>query len=453
MFINKVISYRDSWTLVSNNYRDELKETMEALSCYMSGAIRISEGADRGPNLRELWEKALYDRNWEIVERTQYSSDGRRISLSNVGPVKNGLSAQLPFGHIEYLSRWLFHNTALAVRHGFIKLPILFMPLRDFERSSDDRWLNRSSFEMYQSQLELLAPLSHPYPFLIIGFSNQRIYDQPEVIEIEVDELAEHTNKVVDRCIEFPPEYHQAGLDILNYFGTYLRKQYPEQENKVRIEQDGLNVRLIIENKNGKSEVIEKALHEYELIITGEEPPEKFTDNDKLILELRNELRIAKYRLETQQDLIGMQNSRIDMLLNIVGDGLSNKQPITIDFKPVISNQTSITLNQDISSAIGTISELLSKLPPSSDAAAALSELEGSLEGLKANTNPNEVRKAPAMIKFKRIIDTLLESGSILNSSIEKIEFGITTAKDLAKKYNKIAEWCGLPVVPSGLLG
>ena len=56
------------------------------------------------------------------------------------------------------------------------------------------------------------------------------------------------------------------------------------------------------------SSVIEKALHEYELIITGEVPPEKFTQNDKLVLELRNELRIAKFRLESQQDLIGMQN-------------------------------------------------------------------------------------------------------------------------------------------------
>ncbi|MEJ6531915.1 hypothetical protein J3455_14665 [Pseudoalteromonas sp. NFXS39] len=453
MFVKKVISYRNSWGLVSDKYREELSEALESISDYISGSVEISKEFDGSPRSRDFWEKALYDRNWEIVGRTHYSSDGRRIHLGNVGPVKNGLSAQIPFGHVDYLSRWLFQQTALAVRHGFIKLPILFVPLREFGRESEDKWINRSSFEAYQSQLELLSPLSHQYPFLVVGYSDQSIFDELEVIEIEVDELAEDTNKVVDRCIEFPPEYHQAGLDILNYFGTYLREQYPEEEAKVRIEQEGLNVRLVIKTENGKTEVIEKALHEYELIITGEVPPEKFTQNDKLVLELRNELRIAKFRLESQQDLIGMQNSKIDKLLDIVGDGLSSKQPITIDFKPVVSNQNSITINQNISSAIGSVSELLSELPPASEAAMALGELEGSLEGLETNNNPEEIRRAPAMNKFKRIVDKLLESGNELNSGVEKIESGIEMAKDLAKKYNKVAEWCGLPVVPSGLLG
>ncbi|KOY45562.1 hypothetical protein ACX03_10985 [Vibrio parahaemolyticus] len=454
MYINKVISYRNSWDLVSRKYSLEMSEALDSISDYINGNVEISDGGEheRSPRNRDLWEKALYDRGWEIVERTHYSSDGRRIHLGSMGPVKNGLSAQIPFGHLEYLSRWLFQQTALAVRHGLIKMPILFIPVRDFARTSDDRWISRSSFEMYQSQLELLSPLSHQYPFLIIGYSDQSILGEPEVLELEVDELAEAGNKVVDRCIEFPPEYHQAGLDILNYFGTYLREQYPEEETKVRIEQDGLKVRLVIETESGQSEIVEKALHEYELIVTGEQPPEKFTKNDKLILELRNELRIAQFRLESQQDLIGMQNQRIDKLLNIVGEGLSNKQPITIDFNPIISNQNTITLNQDISSAIGNISELLSELPPSSEAALALNELEGSLEGLETNTNPDEVRKAPAMNKFKRILDKILEEGSEINNGIKKVESGIECAKDLAKKYNKIAEWCGLPVVPSVLL-
>lgn len=452
MFVNKVISYRSSWGVVSKKHLVELSEALESIADCLSGSVQISD-EQIGPRSRGLWEKALYDRGWEIIERTHYSSDGRRINLGNVGPVKNGLSAQIPFGSMEYLSRWLFQQTALAVRHRVIKLPILFVPLREFARTTDDRWISRSTFEMYQTQLELLSPLSHQYPFLIIGYSDQSILGDPEVLEIEVDELAEDANKVIDRCIEFPPEYHQAGLDILNYFGTYLREQYPEEEAKVRIEQEGLNVRLVIETESGQSETVEKALHEYELIVTGEEPPERFTQSDKLVLELRNELRIAQFRLESQQDLIGMQNKKIDKLMNIVGEGLSNKQPITIDFNPIITNQNSITLNQDVSAAIGNISELLSELPPASEAAVALSELEGSLEGIESNNNPEEVRKAPAMSKFKRIVDKLLENGSALNSGVEKLESGIEMTKDLAKKYNKIAEWCGLPVIPSGLLG
>jgi hypothetical protein len=295
MFVNKIISYKSSWDIVSRKHQTELSETLEAIADYLAGNVVISDeaGFDRGPRSRDMWEKALYDRGWEIVDRTHYSADGRRINLGGMGPLKNGLCAQIPFGHLEYLSRWLFQQSALAVKHGIVKIPILFVPIVNFARITSDRWISRTAFEHYQSQLELLSPLSHQFPFLIIGYSDQDIVGEPEVFELEVDELADSGNKIVDRCIEFPPEYHQAGLDILNYFGTYLREQYPEEETKVRIEQEGLKVRLVIETLSGKSEIIEKALHEYELIVTGTEPPERFTQNDKLILDLKNELRIA----------------------------------------------------------------------------------------------------------------------------------------------------------------
>jgi len=37
-------------------------------------------------------------------------------------------------------------------------------------------------------------------------------------------------------------------------------------------------------------------------------------------------------------------------------------------------------------------------------------------------------------------------------SALDKVEDGIEIAQDLAGKYNKIAEWCGMPVVPSVFL-
>jgi hypothetical protein len=135
-----------------------------------------------------------------------------------------------------------------------------------------------------------------------------------------------------------------------------------------------------------------------------------------------------------------------------VGSGLANKQSITIDFKPVISTQNIVQINQDISSAIGSIGELLAALPPTSEAALALNELEGSLDAIESSNDPETVRKAPAMSKFKRILDKLLESGNEINSAIEKVDNGIECVKELARKYNKIAEWCGLPVVPSALI-
>lgn len=95
---------------------------------------------------------------------------------------------------------------------------------------------------MNLEQLEMLAPLSHQYPFLVIGYSNHNVSIAPEIIELESDSYVERDNSVIDRCIQFPPEYHQAGLDILNYFGTYLREQYPEENASVRIEHRALRL-------------------------------------------------------------------------------------------------------------------------------------------------------------------------------------------------------------------
>lgn len=451
MYIEKVISYKNAWTSVSEKHPDELAEILSALDDFINGNVEIDIETGR-KHPREAWEKALYDRGWELIDRTHYSADGRRINVGRLGPTKNGLSATFPFGSFDHLSRWLFQQSTLAVKHGLIKTPIMLVPMREFARELDSHYMRRESFEMNQGQLEMLAPLSHQHPFLVIGYSNQATIDHPEVVELESDTYVDIDNSVIDRCIEFPPEYHQAGLDILNYFGTYLREQYPEENASVKIEQNGLNVRMVIETEDGKSETIEKALHEYELIVTGAEPPEKFAKSDKLILELRNELRIAQFRLESQQDLIGMQNGRIDQLLNIVGSGLSQKNQVEIDFKPEISLTNSVTINQDIAAALSNLNELMEELPRSNDAYFALSELEGSLAAIESDNDPESVRRSPAMSKFKRLIDNISEAGSDLNSAVKSVESGWEIFSDLAKKYNKVAEWCGLPSVPSALI-
>ena len=451
MYINKVISFKNAWGKACENNSSELTEMMSALDDFISGNVEVeTESGRKLP--REAWEKSLYDRGWELIDRTHYSSDGRRINVGRLGPTKNGLSASFPFGTFDHLSRWLFQQSALAVKHGLIKLPIMLIPVRDFAREMELNWMRRETFEMNLGQLELLSPLSHQYPFMIIGYSNQAVIGEPETVELEADAYVEQSNSVVDRCIEFPPEYHQAGLDILNFFGTYLREQYPEENASVKIEQNGLKVRMVIETEDGHSETVEKALHEYELIVTGAEPPEKFAKSDKLILELRNELRIAQFRLESQQDLIGMQNNRIDQLLGIVGDGLSQKHQVAIDFKPEITLSSNVTINQDVASALGNINELMEGLPRSNDAYFALSELEGSLATIETDNDPNSVRKSPAMSKFKRLIDKVVENGSELNQAIKKAESGWEIFSEIAGKYNKIAEWCGLPVVPSSIL-
>ncbi|ACL06617.1 pentapeptide repeat protein [Desulfatibacillum aliphaticivorans] len=99
--------------------------------------------------------------------------------------------------------------------------------------------------------------------------------DKVHFVDLSIKSQAD---KII-REIEFPPEYHQAGLSILNYFGTVLRKKYPEDQVSVQIRQDGLKVTMTVETQDGQKEKYEELLEEYGLVITGKMLPEKFSDN------------------------------------------------------------------------------------------------------------------------------------------------------------------------------
>ena len=452
MQIQKVISYKGAWEQAVALHEQELKEIADAFSEYYSSFTSPSKAEYTSP--RQFWESALSSRGWVIFDRLPLSADGRRLPIGNMGPTKNGVGAQIAFGMMDSLSRWIFQQSALAVRHKLFQLPILCTPLSDLVKNThpDKSSLRFNTFENHLRQLELLSPLSQQFPFLILGISEPHQPTQASVIELASDAGAERQPKQIDRCIKFPPEYHQAGVGILNFFSVYLMERYPDEDASISIEQHGLNVRLIIETASGKSEVVEKALHEYELIVSGKEAPEAFTNNDKLILELRSEMRIAKARLDFQQDLIGVKDKQIDKLMSLIEQGLSNPTPIAIDFKPTICNTTNIQINRDVSATIGAITELLGSIPNSSPESLMLSEVAGSLEAIELETDVSVVRKSAAMSKFKRVLDKILNAGDDANTALSKIENGLDIAKDLGRKYNSIAEWCGLPVIPSILV-
>ena len=143
-----------------------------------------------------------------------------------------------------------------------------------------------------------------------------------------------------------------------------------------------------------------------------------------------------------------VQNNRIDKLLNIVAEGLTNKTPINIDFKPIISVDNKILNNQNVTSAISDINDLKLLLSHSSPEYLELKNLEGSLIAIEKETNPEVVKKSTAMVKLKQFIDKVSEGNEQVAKIIKTTETGIDIFKNLAGKYNSIAEWCGLPQVP-----
>jgi transcriptional regulator with XRE-family HTH domain len=134
----------------------------------------------------------------------------------------------------------------------------------------------------------------------ILQLKPEEIIDKPKK-----EEEGENNDVLrVERSIEFPPEYWEAGTSILSYFSRVLRVKYPSQKIKVRIEQEGLRLRLIIDTPTGGKEKIEKTLEEYGLVVTGKIRPENFLSDPFEAMALRNKLEIADLELRQARNLL-----------------------------------------------------------------------------------------------------------------------------------------------------
>ncbi len=146
----------------------------------------------------------------------------------------------------------------------------------------------------------------------------------------------------IERLIEFKPEYLQSGITILNYFSTILRQKNPDLNSIVRIEQEGLNVRLlIIPEKGNEIEIIEKTLEQYGLVVSGKMRPSDFLNNEMHVLELENKLEISKlelrfahnqleYERKSNREKIENIENEVKWLRGQIGTTLSDMKQIAI---------------------------------------------------------------------------------------------------------------------------
>ena len=139
---------------------------------------------------------------------------------------------------------------------------------------------------------------------------------------------------VIVRSIEFPPEYKQSGISILNYFGEILSQKYPDMEVGVTIKQNGLKVSMIIHTPEGQREAVEKTLEQYGLIIQKKMLPSQFLSDELQIMRLEYQLSHAQVQLEAERRLLQFAEERLDSLQEdmrwlkeLVGTSLQQHQP------------------------------------------------------------------------------------------------------------------------------
>lgn len=267
MYIRKVISFEGSWTQLDKHI-SQFNDIKSFISQVTLENIRKTPDRFRNEindeiNPRKLfgcWEEIIKNSEW--VSSRRYLADDRnnRKYYGYLGDCLKDISVRF-ITHRDLVNRWLFSTTPIAYKNSVINIPVAVMLTADAEEAihgDKRRSMMSANFEKTVEELQALAPLSQSHPFVIIGVS----FDDGalEVIDIESELGIAEKQVVINRSIEFPPEFHSAGIGILSYFGTVLREKYPDQEAKVKIEQDGHMVRMVIETEDGNKEIIEKAL-------------------------------------------------------------------------------------------------------------------------------------------------------------------------------------------------
>ncbi|MEB3311468.1 MAG: leucine-rich repeat domain-containing protein [Snowella sp.] len=154
----------------------------------------------------------------------------------------------------------------------------------------------------------------------------------------------------IERSIEFPPEYWTAGTSILSYFSHILSVKYPDQNIKVRIEQEGLLLRMIIDTPEGEKDIIEQTFNDYIMVISRTLPPESLLDNPYEVMALKNKLEIAELELRQAKELFAILSDRdrqrinalemqVSQLFSIIEKGFQKDHHTTVNIIQELSNQ------------------------------------------------------------------------------------------------------------------
>jgi hypothetical protein len=359
-------------------------------------------------------------------------------------PPNGGVEREMTFikDHDIDLDDWLT-TVRFAKRHNGVGIPLVLVI---------DKENNPSTYPDIgdlESKIFLLGRVGFPFDFIACKVGYGRDFSKKPVIKhYELKSEIHSERDIIKKCIEFPPEYYSAGLGILNYFGSYLRQQYPNENATIKIEQEGLTVRLIVSTTDGQLEVIEQALEEFGRIVTGAEKPEHIIQNTLQVLEMKNELRIMEMRVQQQSEFIAFQNASVAQLNKHLGIALSRSNYIDVTVSPTITSSNNITVTFNISQALQDIANLKADLPPNTDAGKELQEVEKAVEAIKNETDPKVVKHSSAMQKLGDFVKKFGENTDNVDKALSTGKKVWETFKELAGTYNSIAQWCGAPQIP-----
>jgi hypothetical protein len=328
MHVEKVLSFNNGWSILTTEKSEQWQEALAALATLDDKFISKAIGSEnRYPlDIRDLYI-SLYEKYQELLSIEYHWADNpltaedRITFYADVPAIKSGVLASLmgideitggDFAAVIYL------HTPYYFSRGAIEVAVYFIP---FNATVDhflelgakpEEYANIPTEEVCREDMVKLKALTNAVP-IVLAFISPTAPEEITVEEVTPVKVGGHT---IERTIEFAPEFYQAGVGLLSYFGEVLRQKDPTTKAKVRIEQEGNRVRLHIESPSGDIEIIEKQLEQYALVVSRQAEPETLLANRAHIMQLETQLDITRIQVKQAQDLLQLADGQYTQRIN-----------------------------------------------------------------------------------------------------------------------------------------
>ncbi len=274
--------------------------------------------------------------------------------------------------------------------------------------------------------------------------------------------------------IEFdvPLKIRTAFKQYIMYFQDYA-KNFKDIEIELKVENRESKVELIFSediDENIISDLLGEYLNFIGTHIESIRPNFTSETNNEIkefhLLELKQQvthlqmqLQFKEYEVKVLERQLGDWKDNNNKLLDIQFEKSKNPTPLLIQTTAIASptqtntNQIQIDIHNELPQLQKELLELMSSLPdlPTIEAK-ELEKLDDELLSADIENDPKKELKKPAT-RLKRLLDAINEEDSTLNKAVKAGDKTIKGAQKLAKTYNKIAEWLGMPQVPKVFLG
>lgn len=312
----RIISLNKGWDILSKRKEGEWQDIQAALSELVpeimvnpSYTLGDRNSASINPDLAPIylyrvWENLVERKGWFAI-RQPLKQDGE--SMFELNNVKNKVSSQLIGTNVlksDDLGRFLLIDSPRSIKLGICDVNVALLPTDDvcasYSKKVEEIFELAFNENNFHVQLNDLLPNNYDIPVVFVVFSLKN-----KGLTIEEMPLIQRVENTIERSIEFEPEYYQAGVGILSYFGKILRQKHPDINAKIRIEQDGKIVRMRVESPTGEHiDTLEEELTQYALVIQGKIEPENILDNPLDVFELKNKFEIAQLEVRQTRELL-----------------------------------------------------------------------------------------------------------------------------------------------------